>query len=563
MKNINEAVIFWWHYGKKYSLFIVLLATAAVFRYTQIENLPGGLFPDEAANGLDINSILNGDRQPFYERGNGREALFFYMIAPAVMLFGRTPLAHHLVSATVSLLVVLFTFLLVRRWFGSLAGFVAAFLAAVSSWYVTMSRTAFRANLTPLFALLFFYFATRVAQAKSRADYYLSAILAGSSFALGFYTYISYRMMVPVLFITFVGLIIIDFRRTQKWQIVKKYWRGFLAGVASSILTILPLALYFIKHPEFIVGRSGQVSIFSDSLNNGDVIGTFLEVVGKTIMAFFTEGALNWRHNVSGFPFLSFLISPFFLLGLILVLTQAALFVIYGLKKAKNESDTAINLKRLPFFVIALWFLFMTAPEILTAEGIPHGLRLIGIIPAVFIIPALFINEIVSRPPHERNYSRFGGKFMVNTALGILLVAEMFYGMYAYFGIAANSPDYDYAFRADLTTVSKYLNERNNKEQTYLVIDLFSEQTPRYMTTETNQPYQIVDPSSLWRGPAEVKIEDRPDFGLSLKPGDQVIFSQSTIHDTQAFERYYPAARLVKKEYNRFNEVIMKVYEQP
>ena len=61
---------------------------AISFRFYQIAAMPGGLFPDEAANGLDINSMQQGDLQPFYERGNGREALFFYMLWGSVEAFG-------------------------------------------------------------------------------------------------------------------------------------------------------------------------------------------------------------------------------------------------------------------------------------------------------------------------------------------------------------------------------------------------------------------------------------------------------------------------------------------
>ncbi|HVY68110.1 MAG TPA: hypothetical protein VHA30_04430, partial [Patescibacteria group bacterium] len=58
-------------------IFAVIIVLAVFFRYYQITAMPGGLFPDEAANGLDINLMEQGHLQPFYERGNGREALFF------------------------------------------------------------------------------------------------------------------------------------------------------------------------------------------------------------------------------------------------------------------------------------------------------------------------------------------------------------------------------------------------------------------------------------------------------------------------------------------------------
>src|SRR3990167_3591124 len=123
MQDLSHPYIFWRGRFRKYGLLILVLSLAATFRLTFIQYLPGGLFPDEAANGLDINSIFNGDIKPFYERGNGREALFFYLLAPAVAFFGRTPFAHHLVSALIGIAVVFLTFLLVRRWFGERAAF--------------------------------------------------------------------------------------------------------------------------------------------------------------------------------------------------------------------------------------------------------------------------------------------------------------------------------------------------------------------------------------------------------------------------------------------------------
>src|SRR5438477_5603029 len=78
---------------------LMILALAIFFRYWQITTMPAGLFPDEAANGLDINNIFHGQIQPFYERGNGREALFFYFLAASVALFGRGPWQHHIISA--------------------------------------------------------------------------------------------------------------------------------------------------------------------------------------------------------------------------------------------------------------------------------------------------------------------------------------------------------------------------------------------------------------------------------------------------------------------------------
>src|SRR6185503_7342656 len=180
---------------QKFALGAIILL-AIFFRFWQIKTMPGGLFPDEAANGLDINSMQQGQLQPFYERGNGREALFFYMLWGSVELFGKGPWQHHIVSALVGVLAVLGCFLATRRlftinhpgdkiveWRATTLALLAAFLMATSSWHIVLSRTAFRANLIPLFTTFTFYFLLRAYMASTRARRVAWAFITGASFA--------------------------------------------------------------------------------------------------------------------------------------------------------------------------------------------------------------------------------------------------------------------------------------------------------------------------------------------------------------------------------------------
>ena len=72
-------------------------------------------------------------------------------------------------------------------------------------------------------------------------------------------------------------------------------------------------------------------------------------------------------------------------------------------------------------------------------------------------------------------------------------------------------------------------------------------QTPEFLTSDYQQPYVLVDPAASYQ--------------TSWKPGDQIVFTQSTIYDAAKFTRYHPEAKLAKLEFNRFNEEIMRVYE--
>lgn len=517
------------------AVIFLILALALFFRFWKICQLPGGLFPDEAANGLDVNSILGGDIHPFYERGNGREALFFYFLTLSVSLFGRGPWQHHIVSAAFGFASVIAAYFLIKKLFGKNVALLTTLFMGVSSYAVTISRTAFRANTVPLLATLTLLFIVQYFSSTDKKTKNLYAILSGAAFALGFYTYTSFRMMLPLL-LAFLFLLLIS-RRGQIVSTLKTNALHAAQFIAAFAIAIAPLALYFSGHPASIVGRAGQVSIFSPDLNHGDVLETFLLVFKKTILSFFTQGDLNWRHNISGEPFLSALLAPFFVLGLV-VFTIAIFKLIIQAWQKNIKSETLYQA------LVASWFWLMLVPEVTTAEGIPHGLRLIGVIPAMFIVPAWAAekiwNKIKSSPAFLPTRAIIAAAF-----IGILLVSN--YRLY--FRVAASSPEYYYAFRSDLTTVSDYLSARNQKAKTYLSLDEFSVQTVDYLTTTTLQPYILLDPANTYQ--------------VKLKKGDQVIFTQSTIFDRLKFIKTHPNAKLINEQLNQFGEIIMLVYEQP
>ncbi|HMQ02067.1 MAG TPA: hypothetical protein PKD79_03295 [Candidatus Doudnabacteria bacterium] len=549
---------------KQTYLFIGILALAVFFRLFLIGQLPGGLFPDEAANGLDINSMQQGDLQPFYERGNGREALFFYMLWGSVEIFGKTPFAHHLVSGIVGILTVIITFFVTRRLVlladengnkdrATWIALLAMFFVAVSTWHIVLSRTAFRANLIPLFASLTFYFIVAAVQVKTRAKQYWMAALAGTAFALGFYTYIAYRILAPVFAIIVFWPMLVDIFKQPRFLQIKKYFAPtLLAGLAFTIF-IFPLAHYFYTHPGSFVGRSGQVSIFNPELNQGDLPGTFLHVTGLSLKAYFWDGDLNWRHNISGEPFLSIIISPFLLLGMILTIWFA---LRYTFLPHKYPRDWV-------YFALAGWFWSMLLPVVTTAEGIPHGLRAIGTIPVVFIITAIGLYRVVEwahliTNKYWEGLSHWKQQFIIflKTLLIASFVAALTSQAYIlYFIKAANSPEYAYAFRSDLTVVAEYLNQEGEKTNTYVVVDKFSVQTLDYMTfvdgrnpnNPRNNPYTQIDPEDSWQL-------------TNLQSGDKIVFTQSSLFDIKKFKEYHPNTYRERQVLNHFGQTVLAVY---
>src|ERR1043165_6718741 len=97
------------------ALLIGIIALAIFFRFYQIVGYPGGLFPDEAAEGLDAHLIQQGHLQPFYERGNGREGLFYYIIAGVIRVFGTGSPQLHATAGAIGFAAVVVCFLMTKE----------------------------------------------------------------------------------------------------------------------------------------------------------------------------------------------------------------------------------------------------------------------------------------------------------------------------------------------------------------------------------------------------------------------------------------------------------------
>ena len=509
---------------------IFILVLASFFRLWNIGSMPNGLFPDEAANGEDALLILQGQHTPFFERGLGREALYHYLLAISIKLFGIGVWQIHIVSAFIGILTVVATWALAKKLFNTRIAFLTSLFFANSTWHTVLSRTGFRAILLPLFSTLFFYFSYLVFKQSSHKKRLILAILSGTSLALGFYTYISFRAIIGIIGSLTIILLITN------WKIFKKFKKEIIIGFVSCLITLMPLIMYFSKNPDSFMGRASGVSIFSPDLNQGDLVGTALKVLNDTFWMFFTKGDLNWRHNVSGFSMLNVLINPLFAFGFV----YCSLIIIKKFLNIKTFKEKSFD-DSLKYLFLIIWFLCMLVPELLTAESIPHGLRAIGAMPAVFFFVAIAIDFFKKQIKSSKS------KILVNIGLGIFLITSIFYNYNLYFGISANSPDFYYAYRSDLTIVSNYLNNRNQKQKTYLVLDEYSVQTPDFLTGANNRPYQLIDPASSYQ--------------VKLNPEDQIIFTQSTIFDTKKFAEYNPNAKIIEQKFNEFNQEIMRVYE--
>ena len=171
---------------------------AAGLRFWHLDQIPPGLYRDEAVNGLDALDVLSGNRQgesPLYFSGNnGREPAYIYLTALSIRLLGRNVEALRLAAAVIGTLTTWFVYKLAKTWFDRRVGLLSAWLWAITVWPIHLSRVGLRPILLPLMLTITFWLATLAyRRQQSQQPAYWLWLLAGALYGASFYTYLAIR----------------------------------------------------------------------------------------------------------------------------------------------------------------------------------------------------------------------------------------------------------------------------------------------------------------------------------------------------------------------------------
>lgn len=518
-------------------LVLAVCVLAASARLWGLSDYPPGLYPDQAANGEDVLEILRGKLQVFSPRNNGRESLFFYVQALTVRLFGVGVWPMFLASALVGIATVAVTYAAGARLFGPAPAFLAAFFLATNPWHVTLSRTGFRAVTVPLFLALALWFIGRVLKPTFGQPRIRDAVCSGMFVGLGLYTYTAFRAF--GLFLLIFGLLALlraairpAFRVRVRQLVIPS---ALAVGVA--VVVALPLFAFFVEHPEYVGVRAQHVSVFNPDLNEGKPWATFLTMTGRTLRAFVWDGDGNPRHNVPlpKLPYVAGGIHHYQGGGAAFLSLVPAVFALVG---------GVVAVRRAPWLL--LLFFVMLLPAVTTAEGIPHGLRTAGAIPAHVWLAGLGAAWLWQR---VRAHPWAGARAAIGTVAAAALLFTSLSDLWLYVGVAGRSPLAQYEYRGDLTDVSAYLNERARQRpfsvSPYLVLDGFSAQTVHFLTTPAGVPYRLLEPAESHRQPLAV--------------GEEMVFTQSTLPDASRYLAAFPSVKVMLDRANRFGETAMLV----
>jgi hypothetical protein len=423
---------------KNFFLFlsILIIASGIFFRFWQLGSIPPGVQYDEAFNGLNaLEALKTSDYKIFYTENYGREGFHINVTAFFVKLFGPTSLSLRVANAIWGSLTLIGFYLLLRQLkFSRPSVLLGTFMITYSFWHMDFSRTAYRAIMVPLLLSWIFYFFFKAVDSEKNRKLYFA--LSGILFGLGFHTYIAFRI-VPVI-LAAVALAVI----LTKKDFLKKNWKSAVLFALVSLIVALPIFVYYSSHMKDFLSRSEAVSIFNTpKMSPGKAFATSLST---HMNAFFVSGDKNPRHNYHSQPLLPAAWSVLFALGFFISISEIGATIINLIKKKFRKSNDIVNPDTKWFYVSVLAqsiFWCMMLPGILSIEGIPHSLRIIGAIPAVFLFTVLPFEYLFSVHDQLKNTGSKEGKFWKTDKFMVLIygiIIMVMYGgfiqVYTYFG---------------------------------------------------------------------------------------------------------------------------------
>ena len=490
MKN-NKIVLF---------LLLAIMALASFVRLWRLDSVPPGLWPDEALNGVQA---VYEPGKIFYPENQGREGLIISLDAFSFDLFGVSMFSFRLVPAIIGIFTVLGVYLVSLELFRKKhLALLAAFFVATSFWHINFSRINFRAIMLPLVLCFSFYFLLLGIRKKTWWPFLLSGIFFGG----GFYTYTAFRLSPVILFI----VLFFWWLASRKDKNVKQWFGYSTLMLLATFFTALPIGLYFLMgHMQDFFGRMGGVSVFAQP----NPILAFLISLGRHLAMFNIYGDPNMRHNFSGDPELFWPIGLLFLAGWFVIFKQ-------GLKTFKEKNWTGF----LPYAALLSWFFAMILPGALTYEGMPHSLRVIGTLPAAYIIAAL--GGIFA---YEKLSEAIKSKKMLIALAVVFLAFAGFCPVYRYFYQWAPNPETKNAFSKDLVAMGNYLKNSPAQEK-YIIMyggDLAS-QTVKLIALSSTPKEKLF---SLWPNGIDSINTDKPAL---------VLFMEKNTDDYNKLANKYP-----------------------
>ena len=343
-------------------LLLAISALVVVAYFAGVPKNPPGFFIDEASIAYNAHTISQqgvdeyGQPFPLYFRAFGeyKSPVYIYALAAVFRITGPSVLAARMLSAilgvTGALLLGLLAARLTRR---RLTGLIVFIAAGLTPWLFEISRLVFEVTLLPVFLALFLL----VLQRASERELWSWRIAAGLGALLGLivYSYSAGRLLAPLFAL---GLV---------FFLTRRRWRGVVLTWFMFALTLLPLAVFTVRHPGALGERFKYVTYVKPEASRAGIIFRFLKNYAANFSprSWLIAGDPEPRHHLPGMGSLLAAVVILGVLGFVLVLLRYRReawwrFVVYGLAVSAIPASLTLDhfhtlrLVGLPVFLLVI-----------------------------------------------------------------------------------------------------------------------------------------------------------------------------------------------------------------
>jgi hypothetical protein len=419
---------------------VAVLACAAAARLVPLlQGQPGGLYPDEASEGIGALRILADPsyRPVFIDENGGREALFAYLVAATFHFFtGPTVVGIRATSTLVGLAGIAAAWPMLRR-YGLGAAVAGIAWMAGSPWLIATSVLGLRNGLTVPFAGL----AAAALLAWSDRPGPRFAFLAGFAAGAGLWTYQPLKLT-PLL----VGAWLFWLRRVDR-PLFDRLWPGRLWLVFGYAVAAAPYLWTAVTDPLNYFGRIAGVSALSPGMPHTTLLTHGLQTLGM----FFVAGDPNPRHDISGLPVL---------------LWPVPLLAALGLWRVIRERRDRVSALVLIGLVV-----YLLPPLYAVEGGAPHLQRSLALAPFVAALVGAGLAEAV-------RLARRAGRGYAGVAAAACAAALLITGVYSGLAFAFRPLSERYA-AFDFHTVA--LATAGAEPNTVVIVNAYDAQSVRFL----------------------------------------------------------------------------------
>ena len=440
---------------RHYLPIILILLVALFARAYNLATVPPGLDGDEMFNGWDASRALKEKPTVYFPANFGREPLHIYLMALTTRVLETTAWTLRLPMVLNGVVGIALTYALATRFFNRRVALLTSALIALSLWPLRVDRVALRAGLQPTFQVAAVYALWRALEKRNVHWTVAAGLLNG----LVLYTYTAGRIF-PLVVILWVGTRVLIERKLP--------WRHLLAVGAIALLTLAPLGLFAIRHPETFNNRINELNYDLQRMRQGNLTPLW-DSITATAGMFTQAGDPKWRYNVADRPIFDPVTGLFFYLGLILSL---------------------IRVQRPAYLLMVIWLPIMLAPTIFSI-GTPSFWRSVGAMTPIYLMPALGA-DFVWKKIHQwlkgdRAQQLSRTVLTVMAAGGLILVGADTW--HDFFTIWPRNPEVLKTFEADLAAAARFLNTyRPDETPVWVSSDYPSDLSRTLLKYQTDYP---------------------------------------------------------------------------